>query len=213
MSENKRYYWYKMKTDFFEEMIIKFLKKQKKGDTMILLFQKIMLCSLKNDGYIYYKRMFPTFAEELALAIGAKPDIIRDLLDILIKFEAIEKVDENTYYIKMIENCVGSETDSARIKRQQRSTAESGQCPDNVRNCPPEIEKETDKEKELYQSKSKKPASFSSEKKGGGFSGQKNYYGYGKKPLLHKSESYDLAEIQRMIDQSPDPVYVPRDKL
>ena len=134
------------------------------------------------------------------------------MLDILIKFEAIEKIDENTYYIKMIENCVGSETDSAQKMRRKRE-AERSQCDHNVTQCSPEIEKETDKEKELYQSKSKKPTSFSSEKKGGGFSGQKNYYGYGKKPLLHKGTAYDLAEVQRMIDQSPDPVYVPRDKL
>ena len=207
MSENKRYYWYKMKTDFFEEMIIKFLKKQKKGDTMILLFQKIMLCSLKNDGYIYYKKMFPTFEEELALSIGAKPNIIKELLDILIKFEAIEKIDESTYYIKMIENCVGSETDSAQKMRRKRE-AEKSQCDHNVTHCSPEIEKDTEKEteKELYQSKSKTPASFSSEKKGGGVSSQKNYYGYGKKPLLHKGTAYDLAEIQKIINQSEGPV-------
>lgn len=206
MSENKRYYWYKMKTDFFDEMIIKFLKTQKKGETMILLFQKIMLFSLKTDGYIYYKKMFPTFEEELALAIGAKPNIIKGLLEILMNFEAVEKVNETTYYIKMLEDCVGSETDSAQKMRRKRE-AEKSQCDHNVAQCPPEIEKEKDIDKELYQEKRKTPSSFSDEKKGGRYRQQNNFY-KNKKELLHKSRSYDLAEIQREIE-TQELVYKP----
>ena len=210
MSENKRYYWMKLKKDFFEQKMIKILRTFANGEKMIMIFLKIQLHSLENDGYIYYENMLPEFEQELAVAIDEDTESVKQTLDTLIRFGAVEKVDEKKYYITALEDCIGSETKDAARKRKAKN--ESGNFPQKDGNFPPEIEKETETEKELYQSKSKKPTSFSSEKKGGGFSGQKNYYGYGKKPLLHKSESYDLAEIQRMIDQSPDPVYVPRDK-
>ena len=209
MSEKKRYYWMKLKKNFFEQKMIKILRTFANGEKMIMIFLKIQLHSLENDGYIYYENMLPEFEQELAVAIDEDTESVKLTMDTLIRFGAVEKVDEKKYYITALEDCIGSETKDAVRKRKAKN--ESGNFPQKDGNFPPEIEKETDKEKELYQSKSKKPTSFSSEKKGGGFSGQKNYYGYGKKPLLHKGTAYDLAEVQRMIDQSPDPVYVKKE--
>ena len=213
MSETKRYYWMKLKKDFFEQKMIKILRTFANGEKMIMIFLKIQLHSLENDGYIYYENMLPEFEQELAIAIDEDAESVKLTMDTLIRFGAVEKVDEKKYYITALEDCIGSESASARRMRNKREKDDASQCDGKVSHCDTEIEKEKDTEKELYQSKSKKPTSFSSEKKGGGFSGQKNYYGYGKKPLLHKSEAYDLAEVQRMIDQSPDPVYVPKEKL
>ena len=165
MSTTKKYYWYKMKTDFFENMSIKLLKKQKKGDTLILIFQKIILYSLKTEGYLYYKKLMPTLHEELALAINEKPNIIKELLAHLIDFEAIEQVDETTYFIKLLDDCIGSETDSARRMRNSRAS----HCDKNVENCSPEIEKEIDIDIEIESEKKreKKTSAFSVEKKSG----------------------------------------------
>lgn len=199
MSENKRYYWYKMKSDFFEEIVIKFLIKQKKGEKMILLFQQIMLYSLKTDGYIHYRKMLPSIEEQIGLAIGAKPGIIRELLDILINFEVVEKIDDNTYFIKMLEDCVGSETDSAQKMRKRREI-EKSQCDNNVTQCSPEkdTEKETDTEKELYQEKRRTSSSFSEEKKGGRYGQKSNFYNnsyYGKNKPPKKPASYDMEAV------------------
>lgn len=204
MSENKRYYWMKLKKDFFEQKMIKILRTFDNGEKMIMIFLKIQLHSLENDGYIYYENMLPTFEQELAIAIDEDTESVKLTLETLIRFGAVEKVDDKKYYITALEDCIGSETKDAARKRKAKS--ESGNFPQKDGNFPPEIEKETEKEKELYQSKSKTPASFSSEKKGGGVSSQKNYYGYGKKPLLHKGTAYDLAEIQKFINQSEGPV-------
>ena len=213
MSEKKRYYWMKLKKNFFEQKMIKILRTFANGEKMIMIFLKIQLHSLENDGYIYYENMLPEFEQELAIAIDEDTESVKLTLDTLIRFGAVEKVDEKKYYITALEDCIGSESASAKRMRNKREKDDASQCDGKVSHCDTETEKEKDTEKELYQSKSKKPTSFSSEKKGGGFSGQKNYYGYGKKPLLHKGTAYDLAEVQRMIDRSPDPVYVPRDKL
>ncbi len=207
MSENKRYYWMKLKKDFFEQKMIKILRTFEGGEKMIMIFLKIQLHSLENDGYIYYENMLPTFEQELAIAIDEDTEIVKLTLDTLIRFGAVEKIDDNKYYITALEDCIGSESSSAKRVREHR---EREKCNAEALHCNTEKDTEKEKEKELYQSKSKTPSSFSSEKKGGGFSGQKNYYGYGKKPLLHKGTAYDLAEVKRLIDQSEGPVYVPQ---
>ncbi len=203
MSENKRYYWMKLKKDFFDQKMIKILRTFDDGEKMIMIFLKIQLHSLENDGYIYYENMLPAFEQELAVAIDEDIEKVKLTLDTLIRFGAVEKIDEKKYYITALEDCIGSESASAKRVREHR---EREKCNAEALHCNTEIEKDKDKEKELYQSKSKTPSSFSSEKKGGSFSGQKNYYGYGKKPLLHKGTAYDLGEVQKIISQSDEPV-------
>ena len=165
LSENKRYYWYKMKTDFYDEKIIKFLRLQSDGDTLVLLFQQIMLYSLKTDGYLYYEQMLPTFGDELALAINAKSDMVKALLDILLAYGAIIKTDDNTYYISFLEDCVGSETRDAARKRN-KNKEQSGNIPPESGNFPPEIEKEKSKSRDRVR-EDKNTSAFSFQKKSG----------------------------------------------
>lgn len=159
MSTPKKYHWFKMKSDFFENISIKLLKNQKKGDTLILVFLKVILYSLKTDGYLYYKKMMPTFHEELALGVGVKPSIIKELMTYLQEFDVIEKIDENTYYIKIIDDCVGFESDSAARMRKKRAS----HCAHNVEQCAPEKEIEI----ELELEKSREDASVSTFPKNG----------------------------------------------
>ncbi len=205
MIENKRYYWFKMKREFFEEMIIKFLRTQKKGDLMVLIFIKIMLISLSDSGYIKYRSMYPTFAEELALAIGEKADATEKTLEILMRFGAIEKEDEDTYHIAFLDDNIGSESAAALKKRKYRqgdiSGTIEGQCPTETEI---EKEKETEKDTELYQEKNAFTSSFS-KKKGGGVKTKRGYNNYSKE---RKPSSYDLEEVLSEVE-TEELVYQP----
>ncbi len=191
MAENKRYYWFKMKTDFYDNMIIKYLRTLKNGDTLVVTLTRIMLLSLKTDGYLKHQGILPTFEEEIALLTGEKLDMIKYLISSLVKFGAIEKQGEDTYYIKILEDNIGSESESAIKKRKEREK-------DNVatlsRQFPPEIEKESEKEKDIDKEK-KTASSFSNEKKGGSFKQKNNFYkNYSKE---RKDTSYDIAEFMQ----------------
>ncbi|MBE6783017.1 MAG: hypothetical protein E7536_06465 [Ruminococcaceae bacterium] len=219
MSENKRYYWYKMKTDFFDEMIIKFLKLQENGETMILTFQRIMLYSLKTDGYLYYKKMLPTFAEELALGIGEKADLVKKLLDILITYDAIEKIDETTYFITMIEDCVGSETSVASRVRKHRNSEKSNeealqsntetlQCNAKVLHCNTEKEKEKEK-RESKRKEEKNTSAFSFQKKSGSVNVQNENFQKNSAEVQHNSaacanppRNYEMEEFLKKNNQT-----------
>ena len=146
MSENKRYYWLKLKKDFFDSKMIKILRTFEKGNEMILTFLKIELHSLVNDGYVYYENMLPSFEQELAVAIDENVEIVALTVETLLNFGAIRKIDDNTYYLTIIEDCIGSETSSANRMRKLRdkelSDVSASQCDALVSHCDTEIEKE-----------------------------------------------------------------------
>ena len=92
MIENKRYYWMKLKKDFFEQKMIKILRTFANGEKMIMIFLKIQLHSLENDGYIYYENMLPEFEQELAIAIDEDAESVKLTMDTLIRFGAVERL-------------------------------------------------------------------------------------------------------------------------
>ena len=50
MNDNKRYYWIKLKTDFFNQETIDFLLSQKNGCEYIVLYQMLCLHTANNNG-------------------------------------------------------------------------------------------------------------------------------------------------------------------
>ncbi len=211
MSENKRYYWLKLKKDFFDGKMIKILRTFEKGDKLILIFLKLELFSLENDGYIYYEHMLPTFEQELSVAIDEDASLVKEAFGVLLRFGAIKKVDENKYYISALEDCIGSETNAAQRMRKKRQNSEltNEQCSLSGEHCSPEIEieiekeKEKDIEKELYQEKKRGASSFPAEKKRGGYKTQRNYYSKNNGERFNK-----YADIEDEIN-SQELVYVP----
>lgn len=50
----KRYYWLKLKEDFFEQRVIK-IKKIAGGDTYTIIYLKLQLLAMKNEGKLFLK--------------------------------------------------------------------------------------------------------------------------------------------------------------
>ena len=50
MATNKRYYWIKLKEEFFTDKRIKRLRRISGGDTYTIIYLKLLLLSLKDDG-------------------------------------------------------------------------------------------------------------------------------------------------------------------
>ena len=55
MGDNKRYYWIKLKTDFFNQQTIDFLLSQKNGCEYIVLYQMLCLNTANNNGEMWSK--------------------------------------------------------------------------------------------------------------------------------------------------------------
>ena len=59
----KKYFWLKLKDNFFKQKSIKKLRKMAGGDTFTIIYLKMQLLSLTNEGKLYYEGVEDNFVE------------------------------------------------------------------------------------------------------------------------------------------------------
>ena len=162
MGENKRYYWLKLKKDFFDSKEMKKLRKLAGGDTFTIIYLKMQLLSLDDEGKLYFDGVEDSFAEEIALQIDEEPENVKVTILYLQKVGLIEMQADNELFLSEVPYMTGSETDKAeymRKKRQQKSKCVISkgnnvtQMLPDVTKCYTEIEKETEKDKDKEKEK------------------------------------------------------------
>jgi predicted phage replisome organizer len=175
----KRNYWLKLKEDFFSQPYVKKLRRIAGGDTYTIIYQKILLISVKTDGYIVFQGIEKTLAEELALILDEDIDNITVTLEFMKANKLIEQMEnENEYLLPDMLSLIGSESESAKWVRAYRdrkrqslilsansnNIQNSGNnktlhCKGDVRECNEnviiDIDIDKDKEKEIYKEKEK----------------------------------------------------------
>lgn len=161
MAENRRYYWLKLKEDFFTDKRIKRLRRISGGDTYTIIYLKLLLLSLKDSGKLYYDGVETDFIKELALTIDEKEDDVMVTVNYLISQSLMEIIVENDeYFLTEIPSLIGSETASTRRSRKSREQ-KMLQCNTTAtlmqQNCNTEIEKEIDIELEKEGERKKRP--------------------------------------------------------
>ena len=150
----KRYYWLKLPEDFFGDKAIKRLRKIAGGDTYVIIYLKMMLRSLKDDGYLYYDGLEEDFPAELALDLDEEEDNVQVTLNFLLQHGKLEIRSEQEYF--MPDMNIGSETAVAeRVRRcRAKKQSESLQCnaPETQvkQNGNGEIDIDREIEKEIY---------------------------------------------------------------
>ena len=82
-----KYYWLRLKDDFFSSKRIKKLRKLAGGDTYVIIYLKMQLIAMKHDGIIQYTGLEKTFAEELALDIDEDVENVQVTLTYLVNTE------------------------------------------------------------------------------------------------------------------------------
>ncbi len=169
MSE-KRFYWLKLSEDFFKSRDIKKLRKIAGGDTYTIIYLKLLLLSLTDNGYLYYEGVEPTFAEEMALAIDEDEENVEVTLSFLEQRGLLERKTLDEYLLTACAEMTGSETSAARRMRKTREKKALNEktecnnvtlecknetnCYTDVTNCYTEID--IDKEKDMRKTREKK---------------------------------------------------------
>lgn len=154
----KKYYWLKLKQDFFDNLRMKKLRSIAGGDTYTIIYLKLQLLSLQDEGYLFYEGVEETFEQELALIINENIEDVKIAINFLKSNNLIQEIEEGKYELVETRTCIGSETDKAELmrklrdKRKQELIQNSNNVTNllpNVTKCYTEIDKEIDIEKEL----------------------------------------------------------------
>lgn len=121
MAEEKRYYWLKLKEDFFSSKRIKKLRNMAGGDTYMIIYLKMQLLALKTEGILTWTGLEDNFADELALDLNEKPDDVRVTLMYLLNTGLAETQDDANIFLPWVIENTGSETDAAERMRKMRA--------------------------------------------------------------------------------------------
>lgn len=159
----KRYYWLKLQNDFFSRKEIKRLRRIAGGDTLTIIYLKMLCRSLKDNGKLYYDGLDNDFVSELAMDIDEDTENVQITVNYLIKTGLLEQIDEVEYTLKDAESNTGTETAVAARVRKHRERQKALQCNTDVTAVKQlgnvEIEKEIEKEKEIEEEKEDPPSS------------------------------------------------------
>lgn len=129
MAERGKYYWLKLKEDFFDDKVIKYLRKLPEGPTLVIIYLKMQLKSLKTEGFLRYDGILPTCEEELALVLDEPPMLVTGAINALVKMGVVERWENDVLYMKAMQDLVGSETTVAERVRKHRALKEAGGVP------------------------------------------------------------------------------------
>lgn len=117
----KRYYWLKLKDDFFTNKRIKKLRSIAGGDTYTIIYLKMQLLSLKNEGKLYFDGVDESFADELSLELDEDVENVKITIQFLLKNGLLIEETRDEYVLPETKECIGSETDKAQMMRNLRS--------------------------------------------------------------------------------------------
>lgn len=117
----KRYFWLKLYTDFFNQTEIKVLRKLAGGDTYTVIYLKLLLRSLENNGKIYYEGYDDSFYSEVATMIDEDVENVKFCMMFLERNGLMMYDTETEASFIAIDEMCGSETDSAKRMRKFRN--------------------------------------------------------------------------------------------
>ena len=152
MSDNKKYYYLRLKDNFFDSDELKILESMKDGYLYSNILLKLYLRSLKNDGKLVVNERIPYSADMLASVTGHQVGTIKQALSVFKDLGLIDVLDNGAIYMLDIQNFIGKGSSEADRKREyrQRIETERTNVQTNLRQIseksPPEIEIELEKE-------------------------------------------------------------------
>lgn len=153
MSENKKYYWLKLKSDFFDDDTIKYIEEQENGIKYSNFYLKLCLKSLKTDGKLIRlvgETLIPYDVNSLSKLTGVDFDTVRSAMQLFENIRLIKILDSGEIYLSQINELIGSETDKAQIMRRIRAEKKDGNI---VTQMLPEIEIEKEIDKDIEKEK------------------------------------------------------------
>lgn len=159
MADNQKYYYMRLKEDFFNSNEIVLLEAMPDGYLYSNILLKLYLKSLKDNGKLMFNERIPYNAQMIAAITGHQIGTVEKALKFFLDMGLIEILDSGAIYMLDIQQYIGKSSTESDRKREYRRRIEAeksvtGQiedkCPENVTEmsgqCPLEIDIELEKE-------------------------------------------------------------------
>ena len=160
----KKYYWLKLKRDFFKRHDIRIIEEMPNGKEYLLFYLKLLVESIDHEGSLRFSDTIPYNEQMLSVITNTNVDIVRSAMKLFAdNLHLIEIKDDHTIYMEEVQRMIGSAADNDVANRQRRCRERKKQqallgVTDALQNVTEDvtndnesksIEKEIDKEKEV----------------------------------------------------------------
>lgn len=148
----KKYYWLRLKKDFFNQREMKKLRKLAGGDTYTIIYLKMMLLSLEETGLILYAETETDIYEQLSIELDEDVEDIKLTISFLLTNNLVEINKKNDLFLSEVKELIDSESSSAkRVRKYREKSREIGlldskalHCNSDVTKCNTDIDIELD---------------------------------------------------------------------
>lgn len=123
------YDWIKIHEDHLKTLKMKKLRERERGETMTIIYLKILLLSLKCNGYIYYEGVGDSIEEEIADLIGEDKELVEKTILFMIEYSLLSVCKEkDAVFAEEFKTNTGKDSDKERqrMSRARKQNAQSG---------------------------------------------------------------------------------------
>ena len=120
MAENKKYYWLKLKRDFFKRHDIRIIEEMPNGKDYILFYLKLLLESIDHEGALRFSDTIPYNEQMLSVVTNTNIDTVRSAMKLFVELNMMSVFDDQTIYMTEVDKLIGSAVDNDNANRQRR---------------------------------------------------------------------------------------------
>ena len=114
----KKFYWLKLKRDFFKRHDIRIIEAMPNGKDYILFYLKLLLESIDHEGELRFSDAIPYNDQMLSVITNTNIDIVRSAMKLFVELKLVEIKSDETIYMEEVSKMIGSETKWAEYKRK-----------------------------------------------------------------------------------------------
>lgn len=115
-----RFYWLKLKRDFFKRHDIRIIESMPNGTEYILFYLKLLCESVDHEGNLRFSDNIPYNEDMLSTITNTNVDIVRSAVKVFSELGMMEILDDGTYFMTEVQKMIGSIADNDNANRQRR---------------------------------------------------------------------------------------------
>ena len=143
MADNRKYYYLKLKENYFDDASIVLLESMQDGMIYSNILLKLYLKSLKHSGKLQLDEQIPYTAQMIATLTRQQIGTVERALNIYLRLGLMDELPDGRYYMTNIELLIGKSSTEGERKKQARMALQAQKDGGHLSAvCPPEIELE-----------------------------------------------------------------------
>ena len=115
-----RFYWLKLKRDFFKRHDIRIIEAMPNGRDYILFYLKLLCESVDHEGELRFSQTIPYNSEMLSVITDTNADVVKGAIQVFTELGMMELLDDGTIFMTEVQKMIGSAADNENANRQRR---------------------------------------------------------------------------------------------